>query len=136
MIHNFSSFQRFQVSKVSEESSENEFFGVRPMRFRVTPVDSVDGSPPPKLPQVIVPSGNSPQSTYTAAQSAYASQNYANQSPAPQRKSPVEPTVTPPRTRKLSSWMSPIFPESKVVTSAGLEKLLGLFQNPFGIRGG
>ncbi|CAB0017213.1 unnamed protein product [Nesidiocoris tenuis] len=127
---------RFQVSKVSEESSENEFFGVRPMRFRVTPVDSVDGSPPPKLPQVIVPSGNSPQSTYTAAQSAYASQNYANQSPAPQRKSPVEPTVTPPRTRKLSSWMSPIFPESKVVTSAGLEKLLGLFQNPFGIRGG
>lgn len=38
--------------------------------------------------------------------------------------------VSASRTRKLSSWMSQgIFSDSKA--ASGLEKLLGLFQNPF-----
>ncbi|XP_014252099.1 protein phosphatase 1 regulatory subunit 37-like isoform X2 [Cimex lectularius] len=129
---------RFQVSKVSEDSPQenNVFFGTSTIaanassmrsRFRVTTVSDTDDDSPPTsasaAPPVLIVRPSPPVVQPVLQDPATASAD-------PVIDDQVKKQETPPRTRKLSSWMNPIFSETRAAT--GIEKLLGIFQNPFG----
>ncbi|XP_073968428.1 uncharacterized protein [Rhodnius prolixus] len=117
---------RFQVSKVCEDSppESNVFFNTS-TRFHVTTVSPKEVPPVPVFTETLLPVPPTDESN-TKVVTPPTCQTSLN--PSAQ--------VSASRTRKLSSWMSQgIFSDSKA--ASGLEKLLGLFQNPFsGGRGG
>ncbi|CAH1401982.1 unnamed protein product [Nezara viridula] len=97
---------RFQVSRVNEDSPPETppVFSFNPSRsrFKVT---------------VVEPSGEQQHSPFIP-QPIHSQQQQQNPS-------------TPPRTRKLASWVPMVSPGLEIKAASGLEKLLGLFQNPF-----
>ncbi|KAL1131652.1 hypothetical protein AAG570_011265 [Ranatra chinensis] len=120
---------RFQVSKVSEDSPpDTMFFGSSGSRFRVTVVE----------PEVIAPKKEVHTEAFVDVKKANSSSEQLSNEMRAER---VQQAANRPGsgggggvgsggpTRKLSSWVAPtsLFSENKAV-----ERLLGLFQNPFG----
>lgn len=94
---------RFRVSRVSEDSSPVSPVSPVVSRFRVTVVEPEPEAPPE--PQPVISDGAKVQIGFEMA-------------PIVQPTQPVQP---PPPTRKVSTTTKP---------QSGMEKLLGLFQNP------
>lgn len=148
---------RFQVSKVNENQNSCPFYvpsGAASVplsrtssRFRVTVVDAQSGSESSSVSSFSSSSSSnnnsvdtdnpaSPPSTDTGAPAEDGSARRSD--PAPPKKAEAEPKTCQPITEKIRklSWVSPILQAPAVAMEsakipANLEKLLGLFQNPF-----